>query len=86
MCRHGKDRERKRFQHGKHALQIENATQSQNVQAISISTIIKGGENMLGLLITITKSYMMLPTTLIMRTCNMSSKGISTRKLFKPFF
>jgi hypothetical protein len=28
MCRHGKDRERKRLQHGKHALQTENVAQS----------------------------------------------------------
>jgi hypothetical protein len=41
---------------------------------------------MFGLLTALTKFYMMLPTTLMMRISDMSSKGFWTRKMFKPFF
>ncbi len=37
MCKNVKDHERKRVQNEWHALQIENATRSQNVQVTSIS-------------------------------------------------
>jgi hypothetical protein len=41
---------------------------------------------MFRLLKALTKSYMMLPITLMMRIGDMSSKGFWTWNVFKPFF
>ncbi len=53
---------------------------------IRYQLIIKGRKIMFGLLKALTKSYMMMPTTLMIRTGDMSSKSFWTWKVFKPLF